>query len=61
MGFSQLNHSFIEANKTWDEFFVTDVSAYGKQLFNYKNQIYLAYTQTQILIFVVKFMKNERK
>jgi hypothetical protein len=32
-----------------------------KQLFNYKNQIYLAYTQTQILIFVVKFMKNERK
>ena len=40
MGFSQLNHSFIEANKTWDEFFVTDVSAYGKQY--YIDSIYQA-------------------
>jgi hypothetical protein len=33
VGFSQFLHSFIEADKTWDELFVTDISTEGKQYF----------------------------
>lgn len=33
MGFSQFVHSFIEADKTWDEFLVTDISTFGKHYF----------------------------